>query len=191
MKLADEIHHNSEDISDFVLSAVVAALHRRKGQPGVRYLLHCWIQQGCRDELDRSASAAHIQPHELVHTPQFRGSTRHRRRDGRPLPQQRRWSFSRENTAFRREPPRSSFIPMGHRKLRDAAAARAFLAAIQVRGRYQTSESGELLVRERCSASTSKFNETCKTSAPPSYLIEMQANALAFSKGQCVPFSVK
>lgn len=29
MKLADEIYHNSEDISDLVLSDVVAALHRR------------------------------------------------------------------------------------------------------------------------------------------------------------------
>ncbi|WP_434721404.1 hypothetical protein [Mesorhizobium sp. RIZ17] len=29
MKLADEVHHNSEDISDLVLSDVVAALHRR------------------------------------------------------------------------------------------------------------------------------------------------------------------
>jgi len=29
LKLADEIHHNSEDISDLVLSDVIAALHRR------------------------------------------------------------------------------------------------------------------------------------------------------------------
>ncbi|TPI67105.1 hypothetical protein FJ423_32700, partial [Mesorhizobium sp. B2-8-9] len=29
LKLADEVHHSSEDISDLVLSDVVSALHRR------------------------------------------------------------------------------------------------------------------------------------------------------------------